>query len=114
MQQASYRFFDAPFVLETDSPDFLVEFDQAYGRFRTDGAADSPSYRVLLGGKPECVVGGEPVHSSSPEALRLYATNAVLNTSLGRVRSHWLLHGAALTSPGGRGRADRQRGRHGV
>ena len=103
MQQASYRFFDAAFVLETDSPAFLAELDRAYGRFRAGESADAPVYRVLLAGQPECVVGGEPVRSSSPEAMRLYAYNALLQAALARVRSHWLLHGAAVVSPGGGG-----------
>ncbi len=78
-------------------------FDRAYGSFRTADAADGPVYRVLLEGRPECEVGSEPVRSSSSEAMRLYAYNAILNAALARVRSHWLFHGAALASPEGRG-----------
>lgn len=103
MHQAAYRFFDAAFLLETDSPEFLAFFDRAYGALRACRGDDGAVYRVLLEGRPECHTEGDPVRSASREAMRLYAYNAILNAALARVRSHWLFHGAALASPGGRG-----------
>jgi hypothetical protein len=105
MHQATYRFFDAPFVLETDSPAFLARFERAYGRFRVAGSLAAPVYRVLLSGRSVVAIDGQTVRTAaaSAEALGHYAYNAILNAATARVRSHYLLHGAALHAPGERG-----------
>jgi hypothetical protein len=103
MRRAAYRFFDAAFVLEGDTPDFLAEFDRTYGRFRSDAASGAPHYRLILAGDPHLVLDGETMRAASAEALRFYACSAILNAVLARVRSHYLLHAAALASPAGGG-----------
>jgi len=42
IQTQAYRFFDAAFLLETDTLAFLVRFDRAYGRFRAAVANGAP------------------------------------------------------------------------
>ena len=102
-QHAAYRFLDAAFVLETDSPAFLEHFDAAYARFRIPAAGDDPVYRVTLGGDPSATIAGRTVRSSDAGALGDYAYNAILNAATARVRSHFLFHAAALQAPGNRG-----------
>jgi hypothetical protein len=58
MVRAAYRFFDAPFVVETDSTTFLVQFDRAYEHFRTAEEAGAPVYRVMFAGGPAITVDG--------------------------------------------------------
>ena len=103
IQAQAYRFFDAAFLLETDTPAFLARFDRAYGRFRAAAADDAHTYRVLLGSRPEAAIDGEVVRSDDAEALSDYAYNAILNAATARVRSHYLFHAAALRTPGGDG-----------
>ncbi len=103
MVRATYRFFDTAFGLETDSPAFLANLDRAYGRFRVAEDVGAPVYRVMLAGQPEVTIGGQTVHSPDAEALSLYAYNALLNDVAARVRSHFLFHAAALSTPDGAG-----------
>jgi len=100
---ASYRFFDTPFTLETDAASFLERFDRTYQRFRVVSAPDGPVFRVALTKEPTLSVGGDTISSTNREAMRQYAYNAVVNAVTGRVRSHFLFHGAALRTAGGRG-----------
>lgn len=101
--RAAYRFFDAAFWLETDAQAFLARFDRAYGRFRVAGAVGAPVYQVLLAAEPSANIGGEVIRSSDAEALGDYAYNAILNAATARVVSHYLFHGAALSTPAGQG-----------
>ncbi len=103
MVRVAYRFFDAGLVLETDSPAFVAHLDRAYGRFRVAEAAGAPLYRVMLAGQPEVTLGGQTVRSPDAEALSRYAYNALLNAVAARVRSHFLFHAAALSTPDGDG-----------
>jgi hypothetical protein len=105
MLTGTYRFFDAGFTLETDSPAFATGFDRAYGRFKAqpDPEQPGPLYRVLLSGSPEVVVEGQTWRSAEAETTAVFATNAILNAATGRVRSHYLFHAAALEAPGGGG-----------
>jgi hypothetical protein len=110
LHRAAYRFLDAPFVLETDSPAFLTQFDRAYGDFRDDGIQVTGTlesaghfYQVILSNEPAVTVDEETWHSADPEALELFACNAILNAATGRVCSHFLFHAAALATPDGRG-----------
>jgi hypothetical protein len=126
MLRTAYRFFDASFTLESDSAAFTAEFDQAYGAFKAAEQGDDPVYRVTLNGEsgspdesggpsPSAVtIGGETWRSPDPEALSLYAYNAVLNAISARVRSHYLIHAAALVTPDGSGRIDAGRIQAGV
>jgi len=104
MTRAAYRFFDAGFVLESDSAAFAAGFDRAYAGFKLashvpDDDARLPVYRVSLSGRPSLTIGGETWRSADPEALELYAYNAILNAMAARVRSHFLFHAAALATP---------------
>jgi hypothetical protein len=107
MHRAAYRFFDAGFVLETDTAGFFERFDRAYGSFRLADSVQPPSgapvYQVLLGDRPQAIIAGEPVRSDDAVILAEYAYNAILNAATARVRSHMLLHAAALRTPGGEG-----------
>jgi hypothetical protein len=99
MPRAAYRFFDAPFVVETDSAVFLAQFDAAYERFRAADVAEGPVYRVTLAGRPTAEIEGETWRSANAEALSLYAYNAILNVATARVGSHFLFHAAAVAAP---------------
>jgi len=99
MPRAAYRFFDAPFVVETDSAAFLAQFDAAYERFRAADEADAPVYRVTLAGRPTAEIEGEAWRAADAEALSAYAYNAILNAATARVRSHFLFHAAAVAAP---------------
>lgn len=103
MYRAAYRFLEAGFVLESDSPAFLERFAAAYGRLQIEPAAGLPVYQVRLTGEPCLALDGRVVQSGDREALSEYAYNAILNAAAARVRSHWLLHAAALRAPDGRG-----------
>jgi hypothetical protein len=103
VSRAAYRFFDAGFWLETDSPSFMARFEEAYCRFKVAEAAGAPVYRVMLAAEPAVTIGDQPVHSTDAEALSLYAYNAILNDAAARVQSHFLFHAAALITPGGEG-----------
>ena len=101
--RAAYCFFDAAFWLETDAQAFLARFDEAYGRFRVADAAGAPVYQVLLAAEPSATIGGEVTRSGDAEALGHYAYNAILNAATARVASHYLFHGAALSTSAGQG-----------
>ncbi|MBM4457733.1 MAG: hypothetical protein FJ011_08220 [Chloroflexi bacterium] len=103
MPRAAYRFFDAPFVVETDSAAFLAQFDAAYERFRAEEEAGAPVYRVTLAGRPAAEIEGETWRSTDAEALSTYAYNALLNAATARVCSHFLFHAAAVIAPAGSG-----------
>ncbi len=103
MLQATYRFFDSAFRLETDSPDFLSRFDAAYRRLRVAEEPAAPLVQVLLHGRPRLTMGEQTLHSADGEALETYALNAILNSAAAQVRSHFLFHAAALRGPGGQG-----------
>ncbi len=103
MHRAAYRFFNAPFVVETDSAAFLAQFDLAYESFKSLEEIASPVYRVMLAGEPAITVDGQTWRSTDPEALGLFAYNAILNAATARVRSHFLFHAAAVATPVGRG-----------
>jgi hypothetical protein len=99
MLRAAYRFFDAPFVVETDSAAFLAQFDAACARFRAAEEADAPVYRVTLSGRPTAEIEGETWRSANAEALSIYAYNAILNAATARVGSRFLFHAAAVAAP---------------
>jgi hypothetical protein len=103
MNNATYRFFDAPFTVETDDASFLARFDHAYRRFRAAADPDAPLYRVRLADRPELDLAGETWRSADPAALALYAYNAILAAATARVCSHFLFHAAAVTTPSGAG-----------
>jgi hypothetical protein len=101
MTRASYRFFDTGFTLETDSAAFAAEFARVYGDFKSGEEIAHPVYGVSLSASPSVTIDGETWRSANPDALGLYAYNAILNTIAARVRSHFLFHAAALTAPPG-------------
>jgi hypothetical protein len=103
MHRATYRFFDAAFVVESDTPAFLAQFDRTYGPLRATAADDAPVYRVSLGGGPTLTIDGQTIRSDDARALSRYAYNAIINAALARVRSHLLFHAAALSAPDGQG-----------
>ena len=101
MLQAVYAFFDAAFILETDSADFLAYFDRAYSRLRTAADPRMPIYQVHLSCSPQVDLDGLTWRTDDPAALALYAHSAILNAATARVRSHFLFHAAALAAPDG-------------
>lgn len=103
MHNATYRFFDAAFTVETDDPGFLAHFDRSYGRFRIPGGLPAPVYRLRLGDRPELDLAGEVWRAADPAALRVFACTAILNAAMTQVRGHFLFHAAALASPDGAG-----------
>ncbi|MBU0511147.1 MAG: hypothetical protein KJ638_05525 [Chloroflexi bacterium] len=103
MLQATYCFFDAPFVLESDDPDFLTNFDRAYHHFRITTNPASTLYQVTLTGEPKVNINGKTVRSANPGALRQYAYSAILNAVTAQVRSHFLFHAASVGTRDGQG-----------
>lgn len=103
MHNATYRFFDAVFTIETDDLGFLAHFDRAYRCFQVAADPTAPVYRVRLGDRPELDLDGEIWRAADPAALRVFACTAILNAAIARVRSHFLFHAAALAAPGDAG-----------
>ncbi|MCX7670095.1 MAG: hypothetical protein N2439_08485 [Anaerolineae bacterium] len=103
MYHATYRFFDAPFTVESDDPDFLARFDRSYGPLRAAADPAAPIYRVRLRGPVELDLDGVIWRAADPAALGLFAHSAILNATAARVRSHFMLHAAALAAPDGTG-----------
>ncbi|MDQ1301981.1 MAG: hypothetical protein QG637_1903 [Chloroflexota bacterium] len=103
MHNATYRFFDAAFTVETDDFGFLARFDRAYRRFRAAADPGAPVYRVRLRGRPELDLNGDVWRAADPATLSLFACNAILNAATSRVCSHVQYHAAALAAPDGAG-----------
>jgi hypothetical protein len=102
---AVYQFFDADFVLESDQDAFLESFARAYHRFQIQpGEGQLPVYRVLLTtDEPSLEMEGQRFIGRDAAMLSHFSYNQILNTACARVRSHILFHGAALSTPDGRG-----------
>jgi hypothetical protein len=103
--QAAYRFFDADVVIRSDSNEILTRFDQIYGRFRVK----CPVPHALIGyvlaghhafGGPVLVLNGKTHLINDPDTLFDYAHTSILNATLAQVRTHFLVHGAALSVDG--------------
>jgi hypothetical protein len=102
--QAIYRFFDQTIQVWADLPDILTILDDVYAWFsipipnRSDG-----HYHILTGaGGPAVLVDGRRYPCRDQTTLLSFAYVAILNSVFQRVRSHWLVHAAAL-NVGGRG-----------
>lgn len=103
--QVGYRFFDTEVVIRSDSDGILARFDEIYGRFRTGCTVGrAPTCYVLTGdqpfGQPALVLNGETHLTNKPGTLFDYAHTVILNAALARIRSHFLVHGAALSMDG--------------
>jgi len=96
----AYRFFDVTIGLRSDDRDVIETFSEIYGRFRTCGDAQA-EYCVLTGdrlfGGPALVADGEVHRLSSCEALAGYVHMVLARSFMRRVRSHLLIHAAALS-----------------
>jgi len=101
--QAVYRFFDTEFVIRSDSSEIIARFDQVYGRFRVSGTVPRALVcHVLAGdrpfGGPALVLDGKTHLINDPDILADYAHTSILNAALSQVRTHFLIHGAALSA----------------
>jgi hypothetical protein len=106
--QAAYRFFDADVVIRSDRNEILARFDEIYGRFRVKCPVPlTPICYVLAGDRPfggaAVILDGQTHLIKDCDTLFDYAHTSILNTALAQVRSHLLIHGAALSADGGAG-----------
>lgn len=117
--QVAYRFFDTEFVLRSDSSEILARFDWIYRRFRARCPVPlTPMCQTPLGlpfasrmachvmagdrpfGGPALVLNGKIHLINDPDTLFDYAHTSLVNVALAQVRSHFLIHGAALSADG--------------
>lgn len=103
--QAAYRFFDAELVLRSDSSEILARFDEIYSRFRVSSPVPlTPMCYVLAGnrpfGAPALVLDDKTHLINDPDTLFDYAHTSILNAALAQSRTHFLIHGAALSVDG--------------
>jgi hypothetical protein len=105
LHQAAYRFFDTTAVIRSDNREILARFDQIYGRFRLRCPVPrGPACYVLAGyhpfGEPALVLNGKTHLINDPDMLFDYAHTSILNAALAQIRTHLLIHGAALSADG--------------
>ncbi len=117
--QAAYRFFDTEVVIRSDSSEILARFDLIYRRFRVRAPVprgpmcQTPfglpftsrmACHVLAGdrpfGGPALVLNGQTHLINDPDTLFDYAHTSILNAALAQIRTHFLIHGAALSADG--------------
>ena len=102
-RQFAYQFFVSSFVIESDDPDFLSDFERIYQPFRIKVAPECSPYRVIFKNQPFIEIDGQRFHSRNVDALRQYAFSACINAALANVRSHYLFHAASLCTQNGEG-----------
>lgn len=102
-ESLSLQFFDVRAVIRSDSPAFLDFFKQTYQRFIVSDElpanaeyalytqADNPWGRALL------ALDGQTWDLDDSGVLKAYAYDGVLGSILAKVRSHYLIHAAALS-----------------
>lgn len=98
----AYRFFDLSFVVRSDSPQALAPFRDKYSRFRLDRPDEAEAtYYVIAGdsplGRPAVVVDDRTYLVDDPNILVAYAYTSIVNSVYARIRSHFLIHGAAVS-----------------
>ena len=103
--QVAYRFFDTEVVIRSDSSEIITRFDEIYRRFRVSSTVPRGLVcHVLAGdrpfGGPALVREGKTHPINDPDILFDYAHTSILNAALSQVRSHFLIHGAALSADG--------------
>lgn len=95
----AFRLFDTDVVVESDHPEVPTLFARAYGRFSTSRPRpDAVRYCVRSSG--QLVLDGQTHLIEARDLLADYAYTRILNDLLGRVRSHFLIHAAALSRDG--------------
>ena len=103
--QAAYHFFETEVVIRSDCSDIIARFDQIYSRFRASiPVSRAPIGYVLVSdlpfGGPALILDGKTHLISDADTLFDYAHTSILNAALARVRTHFLIHGAALSAGG--------------
>ncbi len=99
MIKAAYQFLDYEFLLESDSLAFLERFDCAYGQFKTLLRPNLPTFSIQLQSSPPSITLDHQTYlGQDAETLDHYAYNAILNATTSQVRSHFLIHAAALNT----------------
>ena len=105
--QFTFRLFDTDVVVEADDPAVTALFARAYARFRIPKPhPDAVHYSVrssgelVLDSQVHRVEAPDPSTGSGQALLADYAYTRILNDALGRVRSHILIHAAALSHDG--------------
>jgi hypothetical protein len=98
------QFFDAQAVIQSDSPALLEFFNKMYHRFlaeedRLQNIVEYGLYTRIDNpwGKPVLVLAGEVLPLDDAGVLEAYAYDGILNSILARVKSHYLIHAAALS-----------------
>jgi hypothetical protein len=102
----SLNFFNEITSIHSDTPAFLEFFRIMYQRFLLE--ADLPvtaEYALFTGvenpwGRPVLVLDGETWELDRDGVVEAYAYDGVLNSILAKVRSHYLIHAAALSWQG--------------
>jgi hypothetical protein len=104
---STYRFFDVVYALHTDSPEVLDYFRQVYGHFYVGSGSLTAqlAYYVLARGADEygpCLLWEDGRARWLPQgpALVSFAEGTITSSVLLKVRSHLILHGAAVSWEG--------------
>ncbi len=104
-EQITLRFFDTELALWTDTPMVATVCASLYGRFVHDGSGPAPATRVSGAvhahegnpwGEPVLVIDGEKQPLPQWPLWEGDACDRAVGAALSRVRSHWLVHAAAV------------------
>jgi len=104
-ERITLRFFDVELVLWTDSPMVAAVCASLYGRFLEDGGNPAPVARVCCAvharednpwGEPVLIIDGVKQPLPQWPLWEGDACDRAVRAALSRVRSHWLVHAAAV------------------
>lgn len=103
--QATYRFLDADLVLRSDNSEIVARFDEIYSRFRVRYPVPRPLMCYVLAGDrpfggPALILNGHAHLIHDPDTLFDYAHTSILNAVPAQIRTHFPIHGAALSAEG--------------